>query len=137
MNNLDGWFFFLVRAGRIQKKSPSKYCFHSIGLNITKKSLCTQWSRFFVKIYLIPYIVFLEQISTVYAGRLFLERLSDMGFFIIYINFYYLRISTSCISRLVSSLFWHFQVRILILLQSLYRWDILETFGSMGSFGKI
>ena len=48
----------------------------------------------------------------------------------------YLRISTSCISRLVSSLFWHSQVRILMLVHSLYMGDVLETFGNMGIFGK-
>ena len=39
--------------------------------------------------------------------------------------FHFPRISTSCISWLVSSLFWHFQVRILILVHSLYRGDVL------------
>ena len=47
---------------------------------------------------------------------------------------HYLRISTSCISRLVSSLFWHFQVRILILVHSLYIGDVLETFKNMWLF---
>ena len=50
----------------------------------------------------------------------------------IFIDF--LRISTSCISRLVSSLFWHFQVRSLILVHSLYSGDVLETFNHMWLF---
>ena len=47
------------------------------------------------------------------------------------------RISTSWISRLVSSLLWHFQVRIPILVHSLYMEDILEIFKIMGLFSKI
>ena len=42
--------------------------------------------------------------------------------------FHFLRISASCISRLVSSLFWHFQVSKLELVHSLYIGDVLETY---------
>ena len=88
------------------------------------KAIKTKKSNLIYNICLIPNFIHLFALLTV-SSKVF-----------VYKNSFYLRISTSCISRLVSSLFWHLQVKILILVRSLYRGDVLKTVGNIVIFWK-